>query len=122
MTNQELITIMHNFKTSSKCFRPDFHVGAPKKHKIVTKSISYKRDGKILFQKVVLGYELPFVQAGSSKNVLKHVFLHEYVKNKKNGNTPPPHPPLTPIALRRDLYRRKVDCKQLGSEDLGGSR
>ncbi len=50
------------------------------KRKIVTKSISYKRYGEILFQKVALGYELPFVQAGSSKNVLKHFFLHKYIK------------------------------------------
>ena len=57
-----------------------------KKRKIVTKSISYKRYGETLFQKVVLGYELPFVQNGSSKNVLKHIFLHKYIKHLKKKN------------------------------------
>ena len=58
------------FKMSSKGFRIDFHFGAQqKRHEIVTNSISYKRDGEILFQKVALGYELPFVQNGSSKSV-----------------------------------------------------
>ncbi len=49
--------------------------------------ISYNRYGNIIFQKVALGYEVPFVQAGSSKNVLKHVFLHKYTKhlNKKEA-------------------------------------
>ncbi len=53
------------------------------KRKIVTKSISYKRYGKILFQKVAQGYELPFVQDGSFKNALKHCFLHKYIKHPK---------------------------------------
>ena len=39
---------------------------------IVTKSMSYKRYREFLFQKVASGYELPFVQPGSSKNALKH--------------------------------------------------
>ncbi len=41
-------------KTGSmnKFFRPDTRFGASKKRKIATKSISYKRYGKILFQKV----------------------------------------------------------------------
>ncbi len=39
--------------------------GVSKIYKIVTKTISYKRYGKILFQKVAQGHELPFVQPGS---------------------------------------------------------
>ena len=53
------------------------------KHKIVTKSISYKRYGEILFQKVAQGYELPFVQDGSSQNALKRCFLHKYIKHPR---------------------------------------
>ena len=41
-----------------------------KKHKIATKTISYKRYGEILFQKVASGYVLHFVQDGSSTNIL----------------------------------------------------
>ena len=37
----------------------------------LNKRLMTKRYGKILFQKVVLGYELPFVQNGSSENALK---------------------------------------------------
>ncbi len=40
--------------------RPYFQFGVPKKHKVATKLISYKRYGEILFQKVVSGDELPF--------------------------------------------------------------
>ncbi len=47
---------------------------------IVTESMSYKRYGKILFQKVAQGHELPFVQPGSQKNALKHSVFHTYIK------------------------------------------
>ncbi len=50
-------------------------------YNIVSKSMSYNRYGEILFRKVVLGYELPFVHPGSSKNVLTHYFLHKYIEN-----------------------------------------
>ncbi len=56
-------------------------------YKLVTKSMSYKRYGEILFQKVASGYELPFVQPGSSKNVLKRYFLHKYIKHLKLKTT-----------------------------------
>ncbi len=56
-------------------------------YKIVTKSMSYKRYREILFQKVVSGYELPFVQPGYSKNILKRLVLHKYIKHLKNPPT-----------------------------------
>ena len=75
---------MFNFRMLSfQIIRPGFHFGSTKKSKVATKTVSYKRYGEILFQKVAQGYELPFVQGGSSKNVLKHSFLHKYIKNPK---------------------------------------
>ena len=50
--------------------RPGFHLGAPKKRKVVTNTNVYTRYREILFQKVALGYLLHFVQNGSSKNLL----------------------------------------------------
>ncbi len=47
-----------------------------KKHKVATKTISYERYREILLQKVASGYELPFVQPGFSKNVLKRYFVY----------------------------------------------
>ncbi len=47
------------------------------KHKVVTKSILYKRYRDILFRKVALGYLLHFVQNGSSKNILKMCFAQQ---------------------------------------------
>ena len=60
--------------------QPDARFWASKKRKIVTKSMSYKRYGEILFQKVALGYEWPVVQNGSSNNVLKLSCLHKSVE------------------------------------------
>ncbi len=51
--------------------------------KIVTKTISYKRYGEILFQKVASGPELPLVQPGSPKNALKQFIFHKYIKTPK---------------------------------------
>ncbi len=42
---------------------------APKKRKVMTKSILYKTYGQHIFQKVALGYFLHFVQNGSSQNI-----------------------------------------------------
>ena len=64
-------------------FRPGFHFGAPKKHKVMTKSILDNIYWKILFQKVALGYLLHFVQNGSSKNILKTYLVHINLKNPK---------------------------------------
>ena len=52
-------------------------------YKIVTKTSSYKRYGKILFQKVAQGHKLPFVRPGSPKNALKNMFSHKYIENPK---------------------------------------
>ncbi len=75
--------------------RPGVRLGAPKKHKIVTKTIWYTIYGEILFQKVASGYLLHFVQDGSSQNVLeKIVVAHKSKKWKKNINyqSPPRSP------------------------------
>ena len=59
-------------------------MGAPKKLKVVTTSIIYKRYREIPFQKVALGYLLHFVQNGSSKNILKNVIVaQQYKKSEK---------------------------------------
>ena len=65
---------------------PDFHFGVPKKRKVATQIISYKRYGELLFHKVASGYLLHFVQDGSSKNALGKSVLHNNVKNQKIGN------------------------------------
>ncbi len=70
--------------------------GSTKKHNITTKSSSYNRFGNILFQKVVLGHELPFVQPGSSKNVLKQLFVHKHFKKLNKWRHPPPPSLLSP--------------------------
>ncbi len=49
----------------------------------VEKSNLYNIYSEILFQKVALGYLLHFVQNGSSKNILKHLCLHNHLKNPK---------------------------------------
>ena len=66
---------MSKFKFSNvQITRPGFHFEVPRKYKVATKTISYERYGKILFQKVASGYLLHFVQDGSSKNALKNSF------------------------------------------------
>ncbi len=65
-------------------FRPGFHFGAPQKHKVMTKSILYKRYREILFQKVALGYLLHFVQNGSSKNILNTHMLAQQSQQSEN--------------------------------------
>ncbi len=67
---------MHTKLKNPKVARPGFHLGAPQKRKVATKTISYGRYGQILFQKVASGYLLHFVQDGSSKNALGTLFLH----------------------------------------------
>ena len=62
-------------------FRPGFHLGAPTKHKVMTKSILYKIYWEILFQKVALGYLLHFVQNGSSKTHKQQICLHNNLKH-----------------------------------------
>ena len=57
--------LLHINLTNPKVARPGFHLGAHKKRKVATKTISYKRYGEILFQKVASGYLLHFVQDGS---------------------------------------------------------
>ena len=74
---------MHINLKNPKVTRPGFHLGAPKNVKLRQKTISYKRYGEILFQKVALGYLLHFVQNGSSKNTLKTHLLHINLKNPK---------------------------------------
>ena len=58
---------------------------------------------EILFQTVVSGYLLHFVQDGSSKNALGKSCLRKNNKHPEFGKTNPDQSPLTPIALRRAL-------------------
>ena len=74
---------LHNNLKHLETTRPGFHLGAPKKHTIMTKSILCERYREILFQKIALGYLLHFVQNGSSKNILKTYCLHINLKNPK---------------------------------------
>ncbi len=76
--------------------RPDFQFGVPEKHKVVTKLISYKRYGEILFQKVASGYLPHFVQDGSSKNILDKYLLRNKIENPKMCKHAVYIPPLTP--------------------------
>ncbi len=63
--------------------RPSFHLGAPKKRKVATRTNSYRRYGGILLQKVASGDLVHFVQDGSSKNILEHMCLHNNLTNHK---------------------------------------
>ncbi len=93
----------------SKFVRFGFHLGARKKRKVATKTISYKRYREILFQKVALCYLLHFVQDGSSKNALENSFLRKNVKNLTFGEQIPINAPSLPLEgpylpLRRALF------------------
>ena len=77
---------LHINLRNPKVTRPDVHLGVPKKHKIATNIISYKRYREILFQKVALCYLLHFVQDGSSTNALENQFVCKHVKNQQLGN------------------------------------
>ena len=84
--------LLHINLRNPKVTRPDVHLGVPKKHKIATNIISYKRYREILFQKVVLCYLLHFVQDGSSKNALENCFSAKMSKIEnweKNVYIPP---------------------------------
>ncbi len=88
--------LLHINLKNPKVTPPGFHLGAPKARKVATKTISDKRYGEILFQKVASGYWLHFVQDGSSKNALENLCLRTNVKNPKIGEKSrsiPPHSP-----------------------------
>ncbi len=79
---------MSTFKfANSQIAQPGLNFEVPKQRKVATKTISYKRYRKILFQKVASGYLLHFVQDGSSKNALGKICLRKNVKNPKTGKT-----------------------------------
>ena len=96
-SNNILNTVFVHIKlTKSKVTQPGFHLGAPKKRKVATKTISYKIYREILFQKVASGYLLHFVQDGSSTNALENQSFRKNIKNRKLGEKPVYIPPLTP--------------------------
>ena len=108
----------------SKCqiTRPDFQFGVPKKHKVATQRISYKRYREILFQKVALCYLSHFVQDGSSKNTLEHVRLRKNVKNTeirggKHINPPslPLEGPYLPLGQLAHLRKKTATSVQSGT-------
>ena len=74
---------VHNNLKHPKVTRPNFHLGAPTKRKVVTKPLLYKIYREILFRKVALGYLLHFAQNGFSKNTLKAHVLHINLKHPK---------------------------------------
>ncbi len=82
--NVYLFEFSKNGISNCQIIRPDCHVGVLKKRKVVTKTISYKRYGEILFQKVASGYLLHFVQDGPSKNVLDNYLLRKHKKKHIN--------------------------------------
>ena len=57
---------LHNNLKHLETARPGFHLGAPKKHKVMTKSILCKIYRQLLFQKVASGYLIHFAHNGSS--------------------------------------------------------
>ena len=81
---------MHINLRNPKVTRPDVHLGASKKRKVATKTISYERYREILFQKVASGYLLDVAQDGSSKNAIQNYVFRNTVKNqtknKKKNN------------------------------------
>ena len=56
----------------------DAHLGAPRDITLWQNQYNIKI-GKLLFQKVLSGYELPFVQPGSSKSALKLLRWHKSI-------------------------------------------
>ena len=94
----------------------------PKKRKVVSKVISCKRYGEILFQKVAPGYLLHFAQDGSAKNALKTLFLREIHKHptfyKKTIN-PPSKGPYLPLRRALLVHMRTLTYGPLG--DLHGN-
>ncbi len=71
---------LHSNLKNPKVTRPDFHLGAPTKRTVMTKSTLYKRYREFIFQKVASGYLLHFVQDASSKNALEKSLLRKNVK------------------------------------------
>ncbi len=66
---------VHNNLKHPKVTQPGFHLGAPKKRKVVSNTFLYKRSREILFQKVALGYLLHFVQNGFSRKIYKNTYV-----------------------------------------------
>ena len=58
-----------------KCASNGNEFNPPEPEPAPVETIPYKRYGKILFQKVAQGPELPFVQPGSPKNVFKNYVI-----------------------------------------------
>ena len=90
--NQTIVFSKFKFK---RCyvFTARLTFWSTEKHKVATKTISYKRYREILFQKFASGYLLHFVQDGSSTNSLENCFLRNSVKNTTNILKIPINPP-----------------------------